>query len=117
MNVLFILNEAPYGSEKIFNALRLAIALQKEQPDTEIRIFLLADAVTSVIPTQQTPQGYYNVEKMLKAVISNGGKVKLCGTCCDARGVKTLELPSGQELSNMSELAQWIFESSKVLVF
>jgi sulfur relay (sulfurtransferase) complex TusBCD TusD component (DsrE family) len=39
MRILFILNDAPYGSEKAYNALRMAMTLQKEHPDVEIRIF------------------------------------------------------------------------------
>ena len=32
MIISLILNEGPYGSEKTYNALRLAMALQKKQP-------------------------------------------------------------------------------------
>jgi uncharacterized protein involved in oxidation of intracellular sulfur len=117
MKILFILNEAPYGSEKTYNALRLAMALQKEQPETEVRIFLMADAVTAGISGQDTPQGYYNIERMLRSVIAKGGNVKLCGTCCVARGVKSLPLLEGAEASTMSQLAQWTVESDKTLVF
>jgi uncharacterized protein involved in oxidation of intracellular sulfur len=117
VKILFILNEAPYGSEKTYNALRLAMALQKDRPGTEIRIFLMADAVTAVIPAQGTPQGYYNIERMVKSIIAKGGQVKLCGTCCEARGIKTLPLLEGAEVSTMSQLAQWTIESEKVLVF
>lgn len=117
MKILFILNEAPYGSEKTYNALRLAMALQKDQPGTEIRIFLMADAVTAAISAQGTPQGYYNIERMLKAVIAKGGHVKLCGTCCEARGIRSLPLLEGAEVSTLSQLAQWTIESEKTLVF
>jgi len=117
MKALLILNEPPYGSEKTYNALRLAMALQKDQPDAEVHIFLMADAVVAAIPGQTTPQGYYSVERMLKAVIAKGGQVKLCGTCCDARGIKALPLIEGAELSTMSQLAQWTVESDRVLVF
>ena len=68
MKILFILNEAPYGSEKTYNALRIAMALQKDQPGTEVLVFLVADAVTAALPAQTTPQGYYNVERMVKSV-------------------------------------------------
>jgi uncharacterized protein involved in oxidation of intracellular sulfur len=85
MNVLFILNEAPYGSEKTYNALRLAMTLQKDHPGAMVRIFLMADAVTAALKAQNTPQGYYNIERMLKSVIAKGGQVKLCGTCCETR--------------------------------
>jgi uncharacterized protein involved in oxidation of intracellular sulfur len=117
MKVLFILNDAPYGSEKTYNALRLAMALQKDQPGTEVRLFLMADAVTAALQAQNTPQGYYNIERMLKSVIAKGGRVKLCGTCCDARGIQSLPLIEGAEVSTMAELAQWTADSEKSLVF
>ena len=62
MNVLVILNDAPYGSEKAYNALRLAMTLQKEQADATVQTFLMADAVPCALPNQTTPQGYYNIE-------------------------------------------------------
>ncbi len=34
MKVLIIINDAPYGTEKAYNALRLAMALQKEHADS-----------------------------------------------------------------------------------
>jgi len=117
MSILFIINDAPYGSEKAYNALRLAMALQKDHPGTAVRIFLMADAVTAALPAQVTPQGYYNIERMVKSVIAKGGQIRLCGTCCDARGIKSLPLVEGAELSTMSQLAQWTIESEKVLVF
>ena len=117
MKILFILNEAPYGSEKSYNALRLAMALQKDQPGTEVLVFLMADAVTAALPAQTTPQGYYNVERMVKSVVAKGGQVGLCGACCEARGLKAIALLEGAEISTMSQLAQWTVEAEKVLVF
>lgn len=117
MNVLFILNDRPYGAERSYNALRLAIALQKDHPSVEIRIFLMADAVGCAIPNQTTAQGYYNIERMLKSVIAKGGKVKACGTCMDARGMKDVQMIDGAERSGMSELAQWSMEADKVFTF
>ena len=117
MKILLIINDAPYGSEKLYNALRLAMKLQQEHADTEIRIFLMADAVTAALPAQTTPQGYYNIERMLKAVISKRGQVKACGTCAEARGLEKLTLMEGVEVSTMSQLAQWVVESDKVLTF
>jgi hypothetical protein len=32
MNILIVINDAPYGSEKAYNALRVALSLQKEPP-------------------------------------------------------------------------------------
>ncbi len=88
MKILFIINDAPYGSEKAYNALRMAMTLQEEQRGVGIRIFLMGDAVTCALSAQTTPQGYYSIERMLKAVINKGGEVMACGTCSEARGVK-----------------------------
>jgi len=117
MNVLILINDAPYGTEKAYNAMRLAMALQKDHPTVQVNVFLMADAVTCAIPNQNTPQGYYNMERMMRSVISKGGKVKACGTCADARGVRSLQLLEGIEISNMGELAQWTVEADKVFTF
>ncbi len=76
MNILFIINDAPYGTEKAYNALRIAMALQKEQTKPQIRIFLMADAVACGLLNQETPSGYYNIQRMLKSILSKGGDVK-----------------------------------------
>ena len=117
MNILFIINDAPYGSEKPYHALRMAITMQKEHADVNVRIFLLADAVTCALPNQSAPQGYYNIERMLKSVIGKGGQVKACGTCSEARGLKGLPLIEGAEISEMAELVKWTVEADKVLSF
>lgn len=76
MKYLFIVNDGPYGTEKAYNALRLAMAMQKEV-DADVRVFLMADAVANAVSGQNTPQGFYNVERMIKGVLAKGGKVKL----------------------------------------
>ncbi|MFQ5795213.1 MAG: DsrE/DsrF/TusD sulfur relay family protein [Candidatus Bipolaricaulia bacterium] len=117
MKVLLIINDAPYGSEKAYNALRLVRTLQKEHADVEVRLFLLADAVACALPNQSTPQGFYNLEWMLKTVINQGGRIKACVTCADARGITELGLIDGVEISMLSQLAQWVVESDKVITF
>ena len=57
MKILIVINDAPYGTEKAYNGLRLANQLGKEHEDVEVRIFLMADAVFCAIPEQQTPNG------------------------------------------------------------
>ncbi len=117
MKVLFIINDAPYGSEKAYNALRMAMAIQKDHAEVEVLIFLLADSVTCALPNQSTPNGYYNIERMLRAVIRKGGQIKACVGCSEARGVAGLTLLEGVKISTMSELAEWSVEADKVLTF
>jgi uncharacterized protein involved in oxidation of intracellular sulfur len=117
MKALFILNDPPYGTERIYSALRLAHALLKKEPQTEVAVFLMADAVLAAKARQKTPDGYYNVERMLKSVLSSNGKVLLCGTCMDARGISEAELMQGARRSSMDELANTTAEADKILIF
>jgi len=117
MNVLILINDAPYGTEKAYNALRLAMAIQKDHPEAQVNVFLMADAVTCAVAGQNTPNGYYNIERMLKAVLGKGGKVKTCGSCTEARGIKNVPLVQGAEIGSMPELAQWTMEADKVFTF
>jgi uncharacterized protein involved in oxidation of intracellular sulfur len=117
MKALFIVNDPPYGTERVYNALRLAHALLKKEPQTEIVVFLMADAVVAAKAGQKPPEGYYNVERMLKRVLAGHGQVLLCGTCMDARGLDDAALMAGARRSTMDELAAATVESDKVLVF
>jgi uncharacterized protein involved in oxidation of intracellular sulfur len=117
MNILFVVNDPPYGTERVYNALRLAHALLKREPSTQAIVFLMADAVLAGKAQQKTPEGYYNIERMLKRVLSGNGVVLLCGTCMDARGISNAELMHGARRSTMDELANATAEADKVLVF
>jgi uncharacterized protein involved in oxidation of intracellular sulfur len=77
----------------------------------------MADAVNCAIPNQTTPNGFYNIERMMKLSINKGAKVKICGSCADARGLKSIPLMEGTELSTMAELTNWVVDSDKVLTF
>jgi len=78
-SILIVINDASYGTEKAYNALRLAMTLVSEHQDSvQTRIFLMADAVGCAVPNQQTPKGYYNLEAMLNFVINEGADVKAC---------------------------------------
>jgi len=116
MSILFLLNDAPYGNERAYNALRLAMQIKKDSPDTIVRIFLMADAVGCAIPNQHTADGYYNVERFLKGLKGKGCEVKLCGSCMDVRGVTESRLIEGTKRSNLAELSAWVLESDKCMV-
>ena len=115
--ILIIINDAPYGSEKAYNALRLAIQLGKDHEEIEVRVFLMADAANCALANQNTPNGYYNIERMLKVIIAKGAKVKICGSCADARGLRHIQLIEGTEISTMAELTNWVVSSDKVIPF
>lgn len=114
-STLFIINDAPYGNERAYNAFRLAGALV-EKDGCQVRVFLMADAVGCAKAGQTVPKGYYNVQVMLGRVLRKGD-VALCGTCMDARGLTEPDLVEGAKRSTLAELAEWTVEADKVLVF
>ena len=68
---LFLINDTPYGNERPYNALRLALDLVK-RPEVQARVFLIGDGVNCAVAGQKTPEGYYNVERMLKSIARRG---------------------------------------------
>ncbi|WP_354540594.1 DsrE family protein [Roseovarius sp. MBR-6] len=54
---------------------------------------------------------------MLRRVISAGGRVLICGTCMDARGLSEAEMMEGAARSTMDKLAEATLAADKVLVF
>lgn len=117
MKTLIISNDPPYGTERLYNALRLATNLLVKHDDVELSIFLLGDSSSAAKAGQQTPNGYYNVERMLANVLRKGAGVFVCGTCMDARGLTQEELLEGAQRSTMDELTQLTYDAEKVLTF
>ncbi len=68
-----ILNDGPYGTERSYNGLRLATAMAKD--NLPVQIFLMADAVACAVKNQNTPNGYYNIERMIKSLLRGGANV------------------------------------------
>ncbi|MGL5286934.1 uncharacterized protein involved in oxidation of intracellular sulfur [Aeromonas sp. RU39B] len=113
--IVVIANGAPYGSESLFNALRLSLTLA-ERDGVSLKLFLLSDAVTAALPGQ-TPAEGYNLRQMLEILLAQGVPVRLCKTCCDARGITTLPLIEGIEIGTLALLADWTLAADKVLTF
>jgi uncharacterized protein involved in oxidation of intracellular sulfur len=113
--ILSIINDAPYGNERAYNALRLAGALAGQEGH-RVRVFLMADAVACAKSGQKVPEGYYNVQLMLGKLMRKG-EVALCGTCMDARGLGEGDILEGARRSTLTELAEWTAQADKVLVF
>lgn len=116
MNVLVVLNDPPYGTERSYNGLRLAGSLAKRK-DNQVQAFLIGDAASCAKAGQKVPQGYYNLELMLRSVARRGGVIGVCGTCMDARGMTDEELAEGCRRSTMDELTEWTQQADQVLVF
>lgn len=116
MEILIILNDAPYGTERTYNGLRLALSLARTE-GTELRVFLMGDAVAAAKPGQKTPEGYYNLERMLRGLATKEVPVGVCGTCMEARGLFDADLLAGAHRSSISELTAWTLWADKVATF
>lgn len=114
--IVIIANGAPYGSELLFNALRLSIALKEQSSAVELKVFLMSDAVSAGIRGQSPHEGY-NLQQMLEILTAQNVAVKLCKTCTDGRGISGLPLVDGVEIGTLVELAQWTLAADKVLTF
>jgi len=116
MKITVIINDAPYGAERTFNALRLCDVLLKLEDDAEIALFLLGDAVWCAKRGQDTPNGYYNVARMLHPVLRRG-LVMVCETCMAARGLTPDDLVDGCKQARLGELGMLVLDADKVLTF
>src|SRR3970282_2026896 len=116
MNVLVIVNDPPYGTERCFNALRLAGALAKRE-GVGTRIFLMGDAVGCAMAGQVLPNGYYHLDRMLTSALRHGAEVGLCGTCMDARAIDDGEIVAGARRSSLEELTDWTLWADEVVTF
>ena len=112
--IVIVANGAPYGSESLFNSLRLAIALREQESNLDL--FLMSDAVTAGLRGQKPGEGY-NIQQMLEILTAQNVPVKLCKTCTDGRGISTLPLIDGVEIGTLVELAQWTLSADKVPTF
>lgn len=113
---LFILNDPPYGTERSYNALRLAAALITRDGE-QVRVFLIGDAASCAKGNQKVPPGYDNLEVMLRNVGRHGGEIGVCGSGMDARGVADTELAEHSHRSSLDELADWVQWAQRTLVF
>lgn len=115
MTASFILNDPPYGTERSYNALRLAGALSEN--GTFVSVFLIGDAAMCAKQGQEVASGYYNLEVMLRNVARDNGTIGVCGACMNKRGMRDEELIEGAHRSTMDELTEWTVSVDKVLVF
>ena len=113
MSILFVLHDPPYGTERVYNGLRWAIEVARQQH--EVKVFLFGDAVVSAIAGQKVPDGYYNVARQIATLTRAGGQIGACGTCLDARGITEELIAAGTHRSSMKELTDWTLSADKVI--
>lgn len=112
MKYLFIFHDSPYGDQRAYNGLRLAVSLSRK---AAIRVFLLGDGVLCAISGFAAAHADYNPQELLRAIASTGAAIAACGTCMDSRGIPGESLIPEVRRSSMDELVDWTEECDKVI--
>ncbi len=116
MQILIIVENSSYGSERPYQALRMANALLKLDDELDLTVYLTADGVQCAKRGQKTPEGYYNIERMLKPVLRKG-LVLACRLCAEARGLAQDDLMKEVRLVRLEEAAAMVLEADKILTY
>ena len=116
MKVLVICQGPAYGDERSYNGLRLAAALAKRD-STEVKVFLIGDAVTCAITGQKVPDGYYHLDRMITSAGRHDAEIGCCATCMDARGITDDQLQPPAHRATLDDLADWVLWADKTVTF
>ena len=113
--ITIIINELPYKNDKAWNALRLAGELLDQ--DVKVKIFLLEDGVDVGKENQEAKGREYNLEELTKKLLAKNVLFVACSTCLNVCGISHEKLIDGIIEGHMSDLANLVKESDKVLTF
>jgi len=116
VNVLIICQGPAYGDEHSYNGLRLAGAMAKRD-DTDVKVFLIGDAVTCAVAGQKLPDGYYHLDRMVTAAGRHGAEVGCCATCLDARAIADAQLVDPAHRATLEDLTDWVLWADKTVTF
>ena len=87
-----------------------------KRDETIVRVFLTGDGVNCAIANQKTPDGYYNIERMMKS-IARLGEVSTWRTCAEARGIGPETTIEGLQAGSLDLLGDWTMEADRIIVF
>ncbi len=114
--VTIVIQNAPYKSDnKAWHALRFAGAALVE--DMTVRLHLLDNGVEVGQKNQQVPEGFVNLEELLKELMEYGIEVRACGTALDHCAIDEDAMIDGVERGSMKALAAWVKTSDNVMTF
>jgi uncharacterized protein involved in oxidation of intracellular sulfur len=116
MNMLVILNDSPYSSQRSYNGLRLALSLAKSS-ETSMNVFLFGDGVICGLREPAPMNAFYNVQELLNGLAQRGARIGACKTCLEQRGIGDSMLLAPVKRSTLEDLTTWTEEADKLLTF
>ncbi len=114
-SVLMILSHAPFDGDSIWNALRLAATLVER--GVPLRVFVMNDAIDLVREGARPEGSEFDLQVMLRSLLPLGARVKVCTTCVNRCGIGHGEVIPDVVMSTMADLAEWVVDSDRVVVF
>lgn len=115
VSVLIVLSQAPTDGDATWNALRLAGTLLDR--GQAVRLFVMNDAI-DIVRQGSTPAGAeFDLQKMLKELLPKGARLKICTTCVNRCGIGHGDIIPEAIMATMADLASWVVESDRALVF
>ncbi|GAB4323996.1 MAG: hypothetical protein Kow0010_05740 [Dehalococcoidia bacterium] len=114
-SVLLILSHPPYDGDTTWNALRLGGSLLSQ--GAAVRIFIMNDAIDMVRAEPVVANAEFDLAGMLRGLLARGARVKICTTCINRCGIGQGEVIPEAVLSTMDDLAFWVVDSDRVVVF
>ncbi|KZK65738.1 hypothetical protein A1L58_06520 [Shewanella baltica] len=115
-SILIVAHASPYGTEKLFNSLRIALALKdQDEQAVDLKLFLMSDAVFGALKNQTTPDLSYNLQQMFEILSAQQVPTLLCKTCAQARGVTAEMIIEGAHIGTLQDLTRWTLAADKVM--
>lgn len=114
-SVLIVLSHAPFDGDTTWNALRLAGTLLDQ--GVVVRIFVMNDAIDLVRQGAMPQEAEFDLQAMIRALLPRGARVKICTTCINRCGIGQGEVIPEAVLATMGDLAAWVVENDRVVVF
>ncbi|MGE0600691.1 MAG: DsrE/DsrF/TusD sulfur relay family protein [Dehalococcoidia bacterium] len=113
--VLLILSHAPFDGDVTWNALRMARTLVDRH--VPVRVFVMNDAIDLVRAGAMPEGAEFDLQAMLRDLLPRGGRVKICTTCINRCGIGQGAVMPEVTMATMADLAEWVVDSDRVLVF
>ena len=113
-NLLIILSDTPFQSERVDHALNIAdVTLDKGH---EVSIFLLMDGVYNMMKTQNgIPFKLIPINEKLRGLLEKGAKIDCCRLCKKLRGLIESVTLNGIPASGISFLNEAIMEADSII--
>lgn len=114
-SVLIVLSHSPFDGDTTWNALRLASTMRAQ--GVAVFVFVMNDAIDLVRQGAMPEGSEFDLQAMLRGLLAQGGRVKVCTTCVTRCGMHSGDVMPEVLMATMGDLSAWVVESDRALTF